>query len=72
MVLDSDVVQMSCCDRLMCKKCIDNLKNCPGCTVRGLKTQKINRNVKSELNDVLFKCDFCEENFKFEHKTRHE
>lgn len=71
----SNPVECNGCEKLFCKKCIETYfesqfkTECPNCRQHfkhngSLKTMNIH--LKNDLNETGFKCDNCEEDFKFD------
>ena len=63
------------CNKLTCKKCINQwkLKNdtCPGCKCNINIDKNVNRLVMDSLNKTAFVCDQCSKSFKYETRRQH-
>jgi hypothetical protein len=70
------MVECSKCDKLCCKKCMSEWakksKTCPNCRANFIPVEKINRFIVNSLNVIEFKCNSCEEKFKFSENKSHQ
>ena len=63
------------CNALMCEVCINKWKekndSCPMCRAKINLADNLNRFAQNKLNDLEFKCDTCQKNFKYETRKQH-
>ena len=75
-MITPEMVECSKCDKLCCKKCMSEWakksKTCPNCRANFIPVEKINRFIVNSLNVIEFKCNSCEEKFKFSENKSHQ
>ena len=68
-------VETNCCQTLFCDSCIahwlNNSSLCPQCKQVLSVQVRPNRILMNILNEMLFKCNFCEDRIRYEDSQRH-
>lgn len=68
-VVSANMSECSDCNKVFCSSCIQEWgrksSTCPNCREQFNPNPKPNRFVVNVLNDLLFKCKMCTQNFKY-------